>query len=56
MFFQGLYGLMTFDALGLLLGWKVFDHAAHLGGVLFGMYVAQLADFYFSVSFFFFFC
>ncbi|XP_063429825.1 presenilin-associated rhomboid-like protein, mitochondrial isoform X3 [Mytilus trossulus] len=35
---KGLYGLMTFDALGLLLGWKVFDHAAHLGGVLFGIW------------------
>ena len=25
------------DAAGLVLGWKLFDHAAHLGGALFGM-------------------
>ena len=33
---QALPAMMGIDALGLLLGWKVFDHAAHLGGSLFG--------------------
>jgi rhomboid-like protein len=34
---NAVYGLLAFDALGLVLGWKMFDHAAHLGGALFGM-------------------
>jgi len=25
------------DTAGMILGWKFFDHAAHLGGALFGM-------------------
>lgn len=29
--------VMGVDILGCLLGWKYFDHAAHLGGALFGM-------------------
>jgi len=33
----GLKGLVLFDTLGLLLGWRLFDHAAHLGGALFGI-------------------
>ncbi|XP_025411500.1 presenilins-associated rhomboid-like protein, mitochondrial isoform X3 [Sipha flava] len=33
-----LFGLVTVDSLGILLGWKMFDHAAHLGGTLFGMF------------------
>lgn len=32
--------IVTLDAVGLLLGWRVFDHAAHLGGVLFGIWYA----------------
>ncbi|XP_047444602.1 presenilins-associated rhomboid-like protein, mitochondrial [Mugil cephalus] len=33
--------LVAIDATGLLLGWRLFDHAAHLGGALFGVwYVA----------------
>lgn len=35
--FQGLKGLMALDTIGILLRWKIFDHAAHLGGALFGM-------------------
>lgn len=34
---DALIGIMLFDILGLALGWKMFDHAAHLGGALFGM-------------------
>ena len=30
--------IMGMDALGCLLRWQFFDHAAHLGGVLFGMF------------------
>jgi rhomboid-like protein len=33
---QALPAMMGIDALGLLLDWKIFDHAAHLGGSLFG--------------------
>ncbi|CAK9296941.1 unnamed protein product [Gordionus sp. m RMFG-2023] len=32
-----LKGLLIFDSLGILMRWKLFDHAAHLGGMLFGM-------------------
>ncbi|XP_040910454.1 presenilins-associated rhomboid-like protein, mitochondrial [Toxotes jaculatrix] len=36
-----LKALIALDAAGLLLGWRFFDHAAHLGGALFGVwYVA----------------
>ncbi|XP_041350589.1 presenilins-associated rhomboid-like protein, mitochondrial isoform X2 [Gigantopelta aegis] len=30
--------LVVFDLAGLVFGWKIFDHAAHLGGVLFGIW------------------
>ncbi|XP_076330395.1 rhomboid family intramembrane serine protease rho-7 isoform X5 [Tachypleus tridentatus] len=29
--------VMAIDTAGLFLGWKLFDHAAHLGGALFGI-------------------
>lgn len=29
--------IMTLDAAGVLLGWRFFDHAAHLGGAAFGI-------------------
>eukprot|EP00474_Spongospora_subterranea_P002489 CRZ02947.1 hypothetical protein [Spongospora subterranea] len=32
----GVAGLAAFDSLGVILGWRVFDHAAHLGGLAFG--------------------
>ena len=28
---------MSLDVCGVLLGWSVFGHAAHLGGALFGL-------------------
>lgn len=30
---------MAVDTVGLLAGWKFMDHAAHLAGCLFGVYV-----------------
>ena len=35
--FQALKFIIVLDTVGLLCGWKLFDHAAHLAGVLFGM-------------------
>nr|XP_045614550.1 presenilins-associated rhomboid-like protein, mitochondrial [Procambarus clarkii]XP_045614551.1 presenilins-associated rhomboid-like protein, mitochondrial [Procambarus clarkii] len=35
-----LKGVMCLDAVGMALGWRVFDHAAHLGGALFGLIYA----------------
>lgn len=29
--------VMGLDLAGCIMGWKFFDHAAHLGGALFGM-------------------
>lgn len=29
--------MITLDLVGLLRGWKLFDHAAHLGGAGFGL-------------------
>lgn len=38
---NALKALVAIDTAGLLLGWRLFDHAAHLGGALFGVwYVA----------------
>uniref|UniRef100_A0A3B4APZ2 rhomboid protease n=2 Tax=Periophthalmus magnuspinnatus TaxID=409849 RepID=A0A3B4APZ2_9GOBI len=37
-----LKALVAFDTAGLFLGWRFFDHAAHLGGALFGVwYIAD---------------
>ncbi|KAL7850951.1 hypothetical protein AOLI_G00213070 [Acnodon oligacanthus] len=33
-----LKALVAFDTVGLVLGWRMLDHAAHLGGVLFGVW------------------
>ncbi|TRY83660.1 hypothetical protein DNTS_027958 [Danionella cerebrum] len=33
-----LKAIVTFDTMGMLLGWRIFDHAAHLGGALFGIW------------------
>uniref|UniRef100_K1QL08 G-protein coupled receptors family 2 profile 2 domain-containing protein n=1 Tax=Magallana gigas TaxID=29159 RepID=K1QL08_MAGGI len=42
---SGILALLTFDTLGLVLRWKMFDHAAHLGGTLFGIfYITYGAD------------
>ena len=34
----GIKALMALDTAGLIAGWKMFDHAAHLSGVLFGIW------------------
>jgi rhomboid-like protein len=34
---QAIKVIMSIDAAGVLLGWKFFDHAAHLGGAACGM-------------------
>ncbi len=36
---QALGGVVIMDIVGIMRGWKVFDHAGHLGGVLFTLYV-----------------
>ena len=33
----GFGSMVTLDVAGLLLGWRMFDHAAHLGGALWGV-------------------
>lgn len=35
---NGIYGLMAFDVIGLIVRWGVLDHAAHLGGMMFGIW------------------
>ncbi|XP_061492347.1 presenilin-associated rhomboid-like protein, mitochondrial isoform X2 [Rhineura floridana] len=35
---NALKAVIALDTAGLVLGWKFFDHAAHLGGALFGMW------------------
>ncbi|XP_072247951.1 presenilin-associated rhomboid-like protein, mitochondrial isoform X1 [Leuresthes tenuis] len=35
---NALKAIVAMDAAGLLLGWRFFDHAAHLGGALFGIW------------------
>jgi hypothetical protein len=35
---------MGIDAAGVVMGWKLFDHAAHLGGALFGMWVISVCQ------------
>uniref|UniRef100_A0A8D8ZUP4 rhomboid protease n=1 Tax=Cacopsylla melanoneura TaxID=428564 RepID=A0A8D8ZUP4_9HEMI len=37
-------GLVLLDTLGVLFKWKLFDHAAHLGGALFGIAYAKWGD------------
>lgn len=36
-FFQAIKAIMALDTAGVIFGWKIFDHAAHLGGALCGM-------------------
>ncbi|KAG7163430.1 Presenilins-associated rhomboid-like protein-like [Homarus americanus] len=38
---MALKGVMCLDAVGMALGWRMFDHAAHLGGALFGLIYAS---------------
>lgn len=35
---NALKAIVVLDSAGLVLGWKFFDHAAHLGGALFGIW------------------
>ncbi|KAL0600458.1 Presenilins-associated rhomboid-like protein, mitochondrial [Plecturocebus cupreus] len=35
---NALKAIIAMDTAGLILGWKLFDHAAHLGGALFGIW------------------
>ncbi|XP_069474350.1 presenilin-associated rhomboid-like protein, mitochondrial [Ambystoma mexicanum] len=35
---SALKGIMALDTAGLILGWRIFDHAAHLGGAIFGIW------------------
>ncbi|KAJ8280566.1 hypothetical protein GJAV_G00056330, partial [Gymnothorax javanicus] len=35
---SALKAIVAMDTAGLILGWKFFDHAAHLGGALFGIW------------------
>ncbi|XP_046647884.1 presenilins-associated rhomboid-like protein, mitochondrial isoform X2 [Daphnia pulicaria] len=35
---SGLKALLCFDTVGLIMRWKLFDHAAHLGGAMFGLF------------------
>ncbi|XP_072318260.1 presenilin-associated rhomboid-like protein, mitochondrial isoform X2 [Eucyclogobius newberryi] len=35
---NALKAIVALDSAGLILGWKFFDHAAHLGGALFGIW------------------
>lgn len=41
---RGLYGLMCLDTLGLIMRWRLFDHAAHLGGMICGLSYAKWGD------------
>lgn len=34
---NAIIAIMAVDVLGIAFGWKFFDHAAHLGGALFGV-------------------
>lgn len=38
---QALLGILAVDVSGLILGWKTFDHAGHLGGTLFGIWYTK---------------
>ncbi|KAK6997409.1 hypothetical protein SK128_003433 [Halocaridina rubra] len=38
--------VMCLDAVGMALGWRMFDHAAHLGGALFGLLYAYFGSRY----------
>ena len=40
----GMKGIILFDVVGLALGWRVMDHAGHLGGMLFGILYAKFGS------------
>lgn len=37
---NALKAIVAMDAAGVVLGWRFFDHAAHLGGAMFGIWYA----------------
>jgi len=37
----GVKSLIVLDTLGVLFGWRFFDHAGHLGGMMFGIWYAK---------------
>jgi len=39
-----LVGIIGIDLVGLLLGWRYLDHAAHLGGRIFGIWYAMYGE------------
>nr|CAG4647124.1 EOG090X07NR [Megafenestra aurita] len=41
---SGLKALLCMDTVGLIMRWKLFDHAAHLGGALFGLFWSSLGQ------------
>ncbi|KAI1788140.1 hypothetical protein LXA43DRAFT_1026357 [Ganoderma leucocontextum] len=46
----GFFALVAIDTLGVLRGWKLFDHFAHLGGALFGAFWYKYgADIWYSI-------
>jgi len=34
----GVFGFMAMDLMGVIRGWRLFDHYAHLGGAMFGLW------------------
>ncbi|XP_031638416.1 presenilins-associated rhomboid-like protein, mitochondrial [Contarinia nasturtii] len=36
--------IMAIDVIGCVLGWRYFDHAAHLGGALFGIFWCHIGE------------
>ncbi|XP_077205482.1 presenilin-associated rhomboid-like protein, mitochondrial isoform X2 [Paroedura picta] len=41
---NALKAIIAMDCAGLVFGWKFFDHAAHLGGALFGMWYVTFGN------------
>ena len=44
-------GIATLDLTGLILGWRFFDHAAHIAGIGFGAWLIQLQGYKFVRSY-----
>lgn len=40
--------MVLIDVVGLFRGWRMFDHAAHLGGALFGLAYFTIGHQYFE--------
>ncbi|XGW25643.1 hypothetical protein V3C99_006784 [Haemonchus contortus] len=41
---SAIIGILLFDIAGLLFKFRLFDHAAHVGGTLFGVFYAMMVD------------